>query len=123
LSRGSWTVDAFETDAGDSPAWSFIRGLEGRDRVEAIALVKLLEERGNLLRQPQSGALGDGLFELRGKEVRIFYVFMPGRAIVLLDGEIKKRDAIPRRTLERMRSLQAALMRRAAARGGQGTER
>ena len=123
MSRGSWTVDAFETDAGDSPAWSFIRGLEGRDRVEAIALVKLLEERGNLLRQPQSGALGDGLFELRGKEVRIFYVFMPGRAIVLLDGEIKKRDAIPRRTLERMRSLQAALMRRAAARGGQGTER
>jgi len=91
--------------------------------VEAIALVKLLEERGNLLRRPQSGALGDGLFELRGKEVRIFYVFMPGRAIVLLDGEIKKRDAIPRRTLERMRSLQAALMRRAAARGGQGTER
>ena len=91
--------------------------------MEAIALVKLLEERGNLLRRPQSGALGDGLFELRGKEVRIFYVFMPGHAIVLLDGEIKKRDAIPRRTLERMRSLQADLMRRATARGGQGTER
>ena len=39
MRRGSWTVDAFETDAGDSPAWSFIRGLEGRDRAEAIALV------------------------------------------------------------------------------------
>jgi hypothetical protein len=36
------------------------------------ALVKLLEEQGNLLRRPQSGALGAGLFELRGKEVRLF---------------------------------------------------
>lgn len=119
----SWTIDAYETEAGESPAWSFIRGLEGRDKVEAIALVKLLEEQGNLLRRPQSGVLGDGLFELRGKEVRIFYVFLPGRTIVLLDGEIKKRDAIPRRTLDRMKSLQADVMRRAAARSGQGTER
>ena len=38
-------------------------------------------------RRPQSGALGDGLFELRGKQVRLFYVFLPGRLIVLLDGE------------------------------------
>ena len=98
MTRGSWTVDAFETDGGDSPAWSFIRRLEGR----------------------QSGALGDGLFELRGKQVRIFYVFLPGRSIMLLDGEIKKRDAIPRRTLQRMKSLQGVVMRRAVARGGQG---
>ena len=121
--KARWTVDAYETDGGDSPVWSFIRGLEGRERVEAVALVKLLEEQGNMLRRPQSGALGDGLFELRGKEVRVFYVFMPGRAIVLLDGEIKKSDAIPKRTLDRMRSLQADVMRRAAARGGQGRDR
>jgi Phage derived protein Gp49-like (DUF891) len=120
--KGRWSLDAYETDAGDSPAWSFIGGLEGRDRVEAIALVKLLEEQGNLLRRPQSGALGEGLFELRGKQVRIFYVFLPGRAIALLDGEIKKRDDIPRRTLERMKSLQAEVMRRAAARGGRETK-
>jgi len=39
-----WTIDAYETDGGETPAWSFIRQLEGRDKIEAIALVKLLEE-------------------------------------------------------------------------------
>ena len=110
-----WTIDAYETDGGEAPAWTFIRQLEGRDKVEAIALVKLLEEQGSQLRRPQSGALGNGLFELRGKQVRLFYVFLPERLIVLLDGEIKKRDDIPPRTLARMRVLQADVASRGAA--------
>jgi len=44
-----------------------MQSLEGRNQAEAIALVKLLEERRNSLRRPQSAALGEGLFELRGK--------------------------------------------------------
>ncbi len=91
--------------------------------MEAIALVKLLEEQGNRLRRPQSGALGDGLFELRGKQVRLFYAFLPGRVIVLLDGEIKKRSDIPVRTLERMRVLQADVMRRVTTHGRRGRSR
>jgi hypothetical protein len=35
------------------------------------------------------------LFELRGHQVRIFYCFLPGRVIVLLDGIIKNQDKIP----------------------------
>ena len=118
-----WTVDAYATDGGNQPAWAFIQGLEARDRVEAIALVKLLEEQGNRLRRPQSGALGDGLFELRGKQARLFYAFLPGRVIVLLDGEIKKRNDIPVRTLERMRVLQADVMRRVTTQGRRGRSR
>ena len=110
-----WTIDAYETDGGETPAWSFIRQLEGRDKVEAVALVKLLEEQGSQMRRPQSGALGDGLFELRGKQVRLFYVFLPGRLVVLLDGEVKKGDDIPPRTLARMRVLQAEVAGRGAA--------
>ena len=56
-----------------------MQSLEGRNQAEAIALVKLLEERRNSLRRPQSAALGEGLFELRGKEIRIFYMFLAGR--------------------------------------------
>jgi hypothetical protein len=44
--------------------------LQGRDKAEGIALVKLLEEQGNELRRPQSGTLGQGLFELRGNRRR-----------------------------------------------------
>ncbi len=93
---------------------AFIERLSGRDKAEAIALVKLLEARGNALRRPHSAALGQGLFELRGKQARLFYTFLPGRVAVLLDGEIKKRDAIPSDTLERVRRYQAHVLRRAA---------
>jgi hypothetical protein len=76
----------------------------------------LLEEKGSALRRPYSGALGEGLFELRGREVRLFYMFLPNRFIVLLDGEIKKRDDIPAKTLERVRGYQKAVARRRHAR-------
>ncbi|MGH7860545.1 MAG: type II toxin-antitoxin system RelE/ParE family toxin, partial [Candidatus Binatia bacterium] len=67
--------------------------------------IKLLQERGNTLRQPESKALGEGLFELRGTQVRMFYVFRPGRRAVLIDGIVKKRRDIPADVLERMRKL------------------
>ena len=73
---------------------------------EAAALIKLVRERGNTLREPRSKSLGDGLFELRGKSVRIFYIFRPDRRVVLLDGIVKKRAAIPRDVIERLRRLQ-----------------
>jgi hypothetical protein len=47
--------------------------------------------------------------------VRLFYVFLPRGLIVLLGGEIKKRDDIPPRTLARMRALQADVASRGAA--------
>jgi hypothetical protein len=113
--QGPWTIDTYETEQGAKPALAFLQGLEGRNKTEAIALVRLLQERGNSLHRPQSGTLGEGLFELRGKEVRIFYVFLPGRVAVLLDGEIKKRDDIPKKTLERVRGYQREVVRRKRA--------
>jgi hypothetical protein len=107
-----WTIDTYETEQGERPVLAFLQGLEGRNKAESIALVRLLQERGSTLRRPQSGALGDGLFELRGKEVRIFYVFLPNRVAVLLDGEIKKRNDMPLKTLERVRGYQREVVRR-----------
>ena len=48
-------------------------------------------------------ALGEGLYELRGNQVRIFYMFRPGRKVVILDGIVKKQDKIPKDTLRRVR--------------------
>jgi hypothetical protein len=113
-SPGRWAIDVFRSERGEAPARSFIAGFVGRDRDEAFALIKLLEEQGNALRRPQSGVLGEGLFELRGRQVRIFYMFLSGRRIVLLDGEIKKRDDIPPATLRRMRSYRTIVLEREA---------
>lgn len=84
---------------------AFLAGLKNsRDVDEAAALLRLLRARGNQLRPPHSKKIEavDNLFELRGHQVRIFYMFRPGRVIVLLDGEVKKRDKIPRDALRRV---------------------
>ncbi len=107
-----WIIDVCENEQGEKPIWIFIAGLTGRNKVEALVLIKLIEAQGNQLRLPHSRALGDGLFELRGKEVWIFYMFLPKRVIVLLDAEIKKQNAIPARTLRRVRRYQLEVLRR-----------
>lgn len=112
MPAGPWVIDLFRTERGEALVQAFISGLAGRDRDEAFALIKLLEEQGNALRRPQSGVLGEGLFELRGMQVRIFYMFLPGQRIVLLDGEIKKRDDIPPKTLKRVRGYRDTVLHR-----------
>lgn len=77
MGQEPWTIDAYATAAGERPVQVFIEGLDERDKAEAIALIKLLEEQGNGLKRPHSRALGSGLFELRGRQVRIFYMFLP----------------------------------------------
>jgi hypothetical protein len=42
-------------------------------------------------------------------------MFRPNRVVVLLDGEIKKRDDIPAKTLERVRVYQKEVARRRRA--------
>lgn len=115
MSANLWVIDVFRTERGEVLVQAFLAALTGRDRDEAFALIKLLEEQGNALRRPQSGILGEGLLELRGKQVRIFYMFLPGRRVVLLDGEIKKRDDIPPKTLKRMRGYKDTVFRREAS--------
>ena len=61
---------------------------------------------GNKLREPHSKALGDGLFELRRNQVRLFYMFEPGQIIRLLGGMVKKQDRIPSDVPAQMRGYQ-----------------
>ena len=47
MSPGPWVIDVFRTEQGEALVQAFIAALMGRDRDEAFALVKLLEEQGN----------------------------------------------------------------------------
>ena len=113
--QGTWRVDDYTTASGDRPVRDFTQTLTDRDRVEAVALIRLLEEWGNTLRRPQSAALGEGLFELRGSQVRIFYLFRPGRRIALLDGMLKKQRRVPADALRRARRYQKEIRARDAS--------
>ena len=101
-----WTIDEYVTARGESLVLAFLSRQSGKVKAEAIALLKLLKERGNLLGMPHARPLGDRLLELRGTQVRIFYMFRPGRRITLLDGMMKKQDRIPARVLDRVRRFQ-----------------
>jgi len=101
-----WTIDEYVTANGKNLVLAFLSGLTGKAKAEAIALLKLLKERGNLLGMPHSKPLGEKIFELRGNQVRIFYIFRPGRRITLLDGMVKKQDRIPAKMLGHLRNCQ-----------------
>ena len=108
--KATWTLEEYAAPNGEKPVLRFILGLEGRNKTETAALLQLLRERGNALRPPHSKALGRGLFELRGHEVRIFYMYRPEHRIMLLDGVVKKQDEIPGEVLARVRMMQRAVL-------------
>ena len=98
-----WRIEEYRTAAGETPLRTFIAGLSRDAKAEAITLIRLAETLGNRLREPHSKALGDGLFELRRNQVRLFYIFEPGQIIRLLGGMVKKQDRIPADVLAHMR--------------------
>ena len=59
-----------------------------------------LVEKGALAREPISKPLGDGIFELRAKDVRVLYYFGFDRTIVFVNGIIKKRGDVLRREIK-----------------------
>jgi Phage derived protein Gp49-like (DUF891) len=67
-------------------------------------LTGALRALGNQLREPRSKSLEDGLFELRGTRVGIYYQFLPGRRAVLVGGYVKKRTDTPVDVLRLMRA-------------------
>ena len=89
---------------------AFLDGLDGRNANQAAALLLKLRARGSQLRPPDSQQATENLFELRGHQVRIFYMVLPGRRIVVLDGIIKKQDRIPRQDLDRVLTYQADVL-------------
>lgn len=92
-------VDYYSLDDGRKPVKDFIDGLEPKMRAKAIASISLLREYGNVLREPYSKSVGDGIFELRIKFAsdisRIFYFFFVGNRIILTNGFVKKTDKTP----------------------------
>lgn len=105
----TWTVEQI-TVGNANVIDAFGATLTVDDKTKLAALLTMLAERGNLMKMPQSKAIGDGLYELRTKTgVRVFYTFRPGQRIILLGGIVKKRDDIPASVLKQMRARSAAV--------------
>ena len=108
-------IEFYRLESGKSPVEDFLDSLNSKMRNKAVRSLELLEEFGNTLREPNSKAMGDGLFELRIKFssdiTRIFYFFYVKNKIVLTNGFVKKTQRTPPADIELARKHKAAYER------------
>ena len=79
-------------------------------RAKLVGLLQILQEKGNLLREPYSKHLDNGIFEIRGKVgtniTRVLYFFYYDNKIILTNGYVKKTNKTP------LNEIKLAKMRR-----------
>ena len=93
-------VEFFIEDNGRIPVEEFITGLKDRKmKAKIFRSLELLERNGNMLGEPYSAFLGDGIYELRiiqsSNISRVLYFFCYGKKIILTNGFIKKTRKTP----------------------------
>ena len=76
----------YEAINGECPIEEFLNSLDKKMRAKLIGMMEILEEKGNMLREPYSKSLGEGIFELRckfGNDItRVLYFFIYERKII-----------------------------------------
>ncbi len=96
-------IEFYETGTGKRPVLDFLLNLDCKLRVKTVGVIRLLEEKGDSLREPFSKKIDDHIFELRIRQgsniVRILYFYAENGTACLTNGFIKKTDRIPEREL------------------------
>lgn len=97
-------VQFYEKENGECPVEEFLLSIDKKMRAKLSGLLGVLEEKGNLLREPYSKHLEDGIFELRGKVgsdiSRVLYFFYYEGKIIVTNGFIKKTQKTPREQIK-----------------------
>jgi len=93
-------VIVYEKENGEVPVEEFLDSINPKMRAKIYGMLAILQEKGNLLREPYSKHLDDGIFELRckfGSDItRILYFFYYEGKIILTNGFIKKTQETPK---------------------------
>lgn len=107
----AFLVEFYENKNGDRPAEDFLNSLDVKMRSKLLMILKVLQEKGNMLREPYSKYLEDGIFEVRGKVgndiSRVLYFFYHGGKIILTNGFIKKTQKTPRSEILKAKKYRA----------------
>lgn len=71
---------AQEKENGEVPVEEFLDSINPKMRAKIFGLLGILQEKGNMIREPYSKHIGDGIFELRckfGNDItRVLYFFI-----------------------------------------------
>lgn len=106
----------FYENGDEIPAKEFLDSINPKMRAKFAMEIKLLEEKGNQLREPYSKPLEDGIFELRAKVgtdiSRVLYFFYYEGRIVLTHGFIKKTQKTPPSEIEKAKQYRKDFIER-----------
>ena len=114
----TFEVIAYEDVTGKIPVQDFLNKLNPKMRAKMYGMLVILQEKGNLLREPYSKYIEEGIFELRckfGNDItRIMYFFYYNRRIVLTNGFTKKTQKTPPEEIQIAKSRRIDFMERMA---------
>lgn len=100
----NFVIIAYEKENGDIPVEDFLNNLNPKMRAKMYGLLEILQEKGNMLREPYSKHLDDGIFELRckfGTDItRVLYFFYYEGKIILTNGFVKKTQKTPKEEIK-----------------------
>ncbi len=100
--ENGFSIEFYERN-GKAPARDFIKSQRTKVQAKIFQKIKLLQEYGNFLREPNSKPLKDGIFELRIKEsgdnYRVLYFFFKDQRIILTNGFAKKTRKTPKKEI------------------------
>lgn len=106
----------FYENGDDIPVKDFLDSLDVKMRTKFLMEIKLLEEKGNELRETYSKPLEDGIFELRAKVgtdiSRVLYFFYYQGRIILTNGFVKKTQKTPSSEIEKAKRYREDFLER-----------
>ena len=106
----------YEKENGGRPVEDFLDSLDIKMRAKLLGLLEILEEKGNMLREPYTKHIDDGIFELRavsGNNIsRVMFFFYYNGRIILTNGFIKKSQKTPKKEIDLAKDRRKDYIRR-----------
>lgn len=116
LYMNNFIVEFYEKKNSEIPVEEFLLKLDCKMRAKMVGIISILQEKGNMLREPYSKHLEDGIFELRGKVgsdiSRVLYFFYYNGKIIMTNGFIKKTNKTPKSEINKAKAYRKDYLER-----------
>src|SRR6266704_224893 len=89
---------------GACEADEYLKELSEKEKSKLIPLLKYTADTGPVKNEQKFKNIGNGIFEFKGFQSRLFCFFDEGRIIILTHGFIKKRDKLDSADIQKARS-------------------
>lgn len=97
---------------GTCEAEEYLKGLSDKEKSKLMPLLQYTVQTGTLKNEQKFKSIGDGLFEFKGFQSRLFCFFEQGKIIILTHGCIKKRDKLDPAEVKKARSRKEEYFRK-----------